>query len=454
MLKRTFLLALCLAFCQVPVNTAFAAGGKVQPTTSAKSGIAPLVKFDKDPEVNINLSNAAVSDVLKSLTEQVGMNLVITNKLGDENIPRIEFNKMKLSEAFTILLKIKNLSVKKINNTLFIGDSKAMNDIGFSDSVIKSYKITNMKTSEAAGQIASFYIAPNMPPKMITSDPTNTLTIVSKPLDIEYFDMVVKSVDIPIPQVMIEIKLIEITESASRNLNFSYGFGQKQLSAGFNNATTSVGGNAAGNVKSSSTSLTFDALRDLTANFNAQIDALLNKSQAKILTNPRIATQNGKEATFNAGDQSPVIKTERTAVGSTQSVEFLPLGDKITVTPTLVDPESGFVTLDISPSISNKGRELIINGNPVPEKSTRELKTTMKTRSGEAVILAGLKRKGSTTGSSKIPILGDIPFLGALFGSNNWNDNEVELIIMVTPYILDEGGKGGNTASSSLISGK
>ncbi|MFN8670530.1 MAG: hypothetical protein U0457_00415 [Candidatus Sericytochromatia bacterium] len=451
MFKKSCLFALCLALVQTQVNVAYAADKKPTPINNTKSGIAPLVKFENDPDININLSNASVSDVLKALTEQAGYNLVITSKIGDDNIPRIEFTKMKLSEAFTLLLKIKNLSVKKIGKTLFVADSKQLNDIGLSDSVIKTYKISNMKASEASEKIKEFYVAPNLPPKIISSDTTSTLTAIGRPNEIEYLDMVMPSIDIPVPQVMIEIKLIEISNDASRSLNFSYGLGQKQLGAAFNNSSVGLGASEPGNVKSAATIINFDALRNLTANFNMQIDALLSKGEARILTNPRIVAQNGKKANFVSAEQIPLIKTERTAVGTTQTVAFEPIGETIDVTPLLIDPESGFVTLEIAPNISSRGKEVIVGGNPVPEKLGRNINTTMKTRSGEAVVLAGLKRKSSTSGSSKVPLLGDIPFLGNLFGANSWTEKETDLIIMVTPYILDEGGRGNNEGSNTSL---
>lgn len=455
MFKKACLLALSFTLLQNGVNNkAYAEDKKANSTaTSNKSGIIPLIKFDNDKDVNINLSNANVTDVLKALLEDSGYNLIVTSKITDESIPRIELKKMRLSEAFTLLLKLKNLGVKKIGKTIFIAESDKLNSIGLTDSVIKSYKISNMKPSEAEAKIKEFYVEPNKPPKIIVSDPTNTLAVVGRPSDIEFLDSIIPNVDLPIPQVMIEVKMIELSEDASNTLSFSYGFGQKQFGAAFNNSASAAGSTAGGGdaVKSSGVTLSFDALRDFTANFNASVNSLVSQGKAKILTSPRLATQNGKQATFQATQQAPIIKTTQTAVGQTQDVSSISIGETISVTPLLVDPSSGFVTLDIAPQISNRGKDVIVNGNPVPETLTRTLKTIMKTRSGESVILAGIKRKNNSTASSKIPFLGDIPFLGTLFGANSWSDSETEIIIMVTPYILDEGGKGGSVDSSSIM---
>lgn len=451
MFKKACLLALSFTLLQTGVNNkAYAEDKKANSVANTtKSGIIPLIRFDNDRNVEIHISNANVTDILKGLLEDSGYNLIITSKIADESIPRIDLKNIKLSDAFTLLLKLKNLGVKKIGKTIFLAESDKLNSIGLTDSVIKSYKISNMKPSEADAKIKEFYVEPNKPPKIVVSDPTNTLAVIGRPSDIEFLDSIISSVDIPIPQVMIEVKMIELSEDASNTLSFSYGFGQKQLGAAFNNSASTAGAAAGGDaVKSSGVTLSFDALRDFTANFNASVNSLVSKGKAKILTSPRLATQNGKQATFQATQQAPIIKTTQTALGQTQDVSSIAIGETISVTPLLIDPSTGYVTLDIAPQISNRGKDVIVNGNPVPETLTRNLKTIMKTRSGEAVILAGIKRRNNSTASSKIPFLGDIPFLGALFGANSWSDSETEIIIMVTPYILDEGGKGGGETST------
>lgn len=447
--KKVYLLSICLAMAQVVSSTSAFAADKPVPVVANQTGLQPLIKFETDPLVNINLSSAMVGDVLKALTDQVGYNMIIstTSKITEEVIPRIEFNNIRLSEAFSFILRLKKLSVRKLGKTVFIVDEAQMGAFGLDDSIVKNYKIANLKPSEVITKVAEFYKAPATPPKLISNDSANSLSAVVRPTEVDYLDSVVRIIDIPIPQVMIEIKLIELSEQASKSLGVSYSFGQRQVGGGFNNAVGLGSINAAGSpqVTSGSLALSFEALRNFTSNFNAQLNALVQDSKAKVLSNPRIATQNGKAATFQSTETVPVIQSTQTAAGLTQSVQQLAIGENISVTPTLVDPASGFVTLDLTPQISSRGKDVIVNGNPVPETLTRSVKTTMKVRSGESIVIGGLKRKNNQSASNRIPLLGDIPILGALFGANSWSDSEAELIIMVTPYILDEGGTSPNT---------
>ncbi len=461
--KKVHLLSLCIGLTQVLATFPSIAAPLI--VNDNKTGVRSLIKFDKDPIVNINLSNAPVGDVLKALVDQIGYNMIVNTdaKAIDDVIPRIEFNNIKLSEAMSFILRLKNLTVKKINKTLFISDQKAQTSSGIDDSMIKTYKLSNLKPTEAVTKIEQFYVAPLTPPKLIPTDETNSLAVIARPTEIDYLDSLISIVDIPVPQVMIEIKLIELSEQASRNLGVAYGFGQKQFGIGFNNSVAGGAAAAAGPqgaqigqvatgaaaTQSPALTLSFDALRNYTANFNAQVNALVQNSKAKVLSNPRIATQNGKKAIFMSTEQAPVIETSQSATGSTQAVKTINIGETINVTPTMVDPSTGFVTLELNPQISSRGKDVIVNGNPVPETLLRTVTTTMKVKSGESIVLGGLKRRNNTNASNKIPILGDIPFLGQLFGANSWADSETELIIMVTPYILDEAGNGPKTETSS-----
>ncbi len=459
--KKVYLLSMCLIMSQAVQSTSAFAADKPSPVVSNQTGIQPLVKFETDPLVNINLSNAMVSDVLKALVDQVGYNMVISTggtgtNVGtakgatDDIIPRIEFSNVRLSEAFTFILKLKNLTVRKLGKTLFIMEESQLSSFAVDDSIVKSYKIANLKPTDAIARIAEYYKAPSIPPKLIANDSTNTISAIARPVEVQYLDSIVNIVDIPVPQVMIEIKLIELSEQASKNLGVSYSFGQRQFGAVFNNTGTPPAvGSGAPVGTSGSLSVSFESLRNFTSNFNAQLNALVQNSKAKILSNPRIATQNGKPATFNSTETAPIIRSTQTAAGLTQAIEQLAIGETISVTPTLVDPSTGFVTLDLKPTISSRGKDVIVNGNPVPETLTRSITTTMKVRSGEAIVIGGLKRKNNSTASNRIPLLGDIPFLGALFGANSSSDSESELIIMVTPYILDE---GGNTTNKTEVS--
>jgi type II secretory pathway component GspD/PulD (secretin) len=434
---------------------------------NTKTSVTPLIKLERDPNVNLKVNEAIVIDVLKALVDQTGYSLIVSGKkeILDSTINRIEFNNIKLSEAISFILYMKGLTARKVNRTIFISDEEELKRTGVDDSIMKNYKVRNMKPSEAIKKIDMFYTTGKAKPQMIPNDDNNILSVIGRPVQIDFLESVLSIVDKKIPQVMIEIKLVEVNEQASKTLGMSYGYGQKQFGAAFNNSAQALaqqGGMAVGGagatplqsaavanagappVNSPGIKLDFQTLRNFTANFNAELNALISDSKAKVLSNPRIATQSGKPAQFSATEDVPIIETTQTATGATQAVRTLQIGEVIKVTPLMIDTEEGFVTLELNPSISSRGKDVIVNGNPVPERIDRQLKTTMKVKSGESIVLGGLKRKNTSTASNKLPILGDIPFIGALFGANSVSESETELILMVTPYILDDSANNPN----------
>ena len=190
--KRTYSLALCAILMQTNA-VSFAADKNTLNVNDNKTSIKTFFKLDgKDPFVNLNLSDAKVGDVLKALTDQIGYNLIINSdtKALEESIPRIEFSNMKLSEAFTFILRIKNLAAKKVGRTIIVGDKTQIDKIGIDDSIIKNYKVANLKPSDAVEKIKEFYISPNTPPTMIHGNGTNSLSAIVKPYDLDFFESV------------------------------------------------------------------------------------------------------------------------------------------------------------------------------------------------------------------------------------------------------------------------
>jgi type II secretory pathway component GspD/PulD (secretin) len=285
--------------------------------------------------------------------------------------------------------------------------------------------------------------------KIISDDRTNSLFVSGTGEEIAKVKNAVKALDVPAPQVVIEVKLVEMSTSASRRLGGEFGFGGSKFGVS-NNVTdpsvTSNGSPTAGNPASGSgTSITFSAMGNITSNLNARINALVSNGQAKVLANPRVATQDNQEAKIEITNQFPIIKTNfsggQGASIATESVEFKDVGEQLTIRPRV--DYNGYVTMDLEPTISVRGKDVIVNRNPVPEINKRMVKTKMRVADGETVVIGGLIRRNSNESVTKMPILGDIPIIGFLFKQNTTSFDETEVLIMVTPHI-DAGEKASS----------
>jgi type II secretory pathway component GspD/PulD (secretin) len=243
--------------------------------------------------------------------------------------------------------------------------------------------------------------------------------------------------------VVIELKLVEVQRGALKRLGGEFGFGGSKF--GFSSnvsdiAVTANGQPSAGIPPSGSggTTVTFSSLGNITSNMNARITALVNRGEAQILANPRVATQDNVHAEIAIVNRFPIVSTTFVgaaggAANATQQVQFQDIGERLTITPRI--DTNGFVTMDIQPNISVRGKDVIVNGNPVPEINERRLRTTMRVADGETVVIGGLIRRNTTSSQTKTPLLGDLPFIGFLFRQDSSSNDETEVIVMVTPHI-------------------
>ncbi|MOA20642.1 Type II secretion system protein D precursor [compost metagenome] len=139
----------------------------------------------------------------------------------------------------------------------------------------------------------------------------------------------------------------------------------------------------------------------------------------------------------------PIIQTnfqggQGGAALATETVQFRDIGETLTIRPRI--DNNGFVTMEIEPVISVRGKDVIVNRNPVPEINERTLKTKMRVADGETVVIGGLIRRNTNESTTKMPLLGDLPLIGFMFKTNATSFEETEVLIMVTPHI-DSGEK-------------
>lgn len=170
-------------------------------------------------------------------------------------------------------------------------------------------------------------------------------------------------------------------------------------------------------------------------NLEAYIEALETEGLVSILGEPNLTALSGETASFLAGGEFPVAGQRDPDTG-TVPVEFKPFGVSLSFTPTLLDDSR--ISLKVRPEVSQLTSQgaVIIDGNPVAALSTRRAETTVELGNGESLSIAGLLQRNDQTDISKVPGLGDIPILGALFRSNKFTRAETELVIVVTPYIV------------------
>ena len=173
-------------------------------------------------------------------------------------------------------------------------------------------------------------------------------------------------------------------------------------------------------------------------NVGADIYALETKNVAEVLAEPNLLASNGKEASFLAGGEFPYPVVSGSSGGTTAvTIEFKQYGIRLNFIPTLLP--RGTIRLQVAPEVSalDYTHEVEISGFEVPGLTSRKVNTEVELKDGQTFIIGGLLDKGITDTFSKIPFLGDIPILGKLFQSETKTKNDTELIVLVTPEIVN-----------------
>jgi len=179
--------------------------------------------------------------------------------------------------------------------------------------------------------------------------------------------------------------------------------------------------------------------------YTALVEALETVGETDILSAPRIMVINNEEAKILVGSTEPYVTTTTTTPSSgptttAESVNFIDVGVKLFVTPTIHDDD--FITMKIKPEVSSVTSNLTTsNNNTIPIVETSEAETTVNVKDGVSVIIGGLIKEKTINTTKKIPLLGNIPVLGSVFRSTNNLTTKTEIVIFLTPRIVS-GDKG------------
>jgi pilus assembly protein CpaC len=226
-------------------------------------------------------------------------------------------------------------------------------------------------------------------------------------------------------QVQVDVRVIEASHSALKDLGLNLNITSL---GGF---TFSTGGALPSGIQPQATigvSHQFGAW-----NVDANLQALEQKGAVRMLARPNLVAMSGQEATFLAGGEFPIPIPSGT-IGTT-TIEFKQFGVKLNVTPTVED--NGEIQLKVAPEVSELDPKdgINIQGFQVPAISTRRASTQIELRDGESFAIAGMFQRNYSTTINQIPGASNVPVLGALFRSSDWQKNETELVIIVTPHL-------------------
>ena len=413
-------------------------------------------------KLSLNFQNVEVRRLLQVIGEFTGMNIVVSDSVGG-SITLI-LKDVPWDQALDIILQQKGLDMRKNGNVILIapreeiatkeklefeskvqiGDLEPLRTESFQMNYIKGADVKKLLSDPKQTLLSKRGSA-------LLDDRSNILFVQDTPSRLEDVRAMIAKVDVPVRQVMIEARIVEAGDSFSKNLGVRLSTGGTTQSttggtttvtnsstlAAINTATrtSTIGSVNLPATPRASTAGTF-ALSlynsDYTRFLSAEISALEADGKGKVISSPRVMTANQVEALIEQGVEIPY--QQATSSGAT-SVSFRKANLSLKVKPQITPDGKITMTLDINKDTPNTS---LSTGSGVAI-DTKHVKTEVLVENGGTVVIGGIYTQKTSENTYRIPFFGDLPYIGWLFKNREWIDDKTELLVFITPKIVNEG---------------
>ncbi len=415
-------------------------------------------------KLSLNFQNVEVRRLLQVIGEFTGMNIVVSDSVGG-SITLI-LKDVPWDQALDIILQQKGLDMRKNGNVILIapreeiatkeklefeskaqiGDLEPLRTESFQMNYVKGADIKKLLSDPKQTLLSKRGSA-------LLDDRSNILFIQDTPSRLDDVRAMIAKVDVPVRQVMIEARIVEAGDSFAKNLGVRLATGgttqttntttgvttvtNSSTLAAINTATrtSQIGSVNLPATPRASTAGTF-ALSlynsDYTRFLSAEISALEADGKGKVISSPRVMTANQIEAMIEQGVEIPY--QQATSSGAT-SVSFRKANLSLKVKPQITPDGKITMTLDINKDTPNTS---LATGSGVAI-DTKHVKTEVLVENGGTVVIGGIYTQNTSENTYRIPFFGDLPYIGWLFKNREWIDDKTELLIFITPKIVNEG---------------
>lgn len=422
-----------------------------------------------DKLLSLSFQDIPVRNALKILAEEIKFNLVMNDSVGG-NIT-VNFDSVPWDQALDTILRVKGLD-KRIDGTiLLIGtqdelakyeqkqleeqEKKSAKEPLVTEYIQVNYakaadfvKLLSTKDSElsiSADNASSYGNGSNGADSsesllsargtVTVDERTNTLIIKDTEASIANVKRLIQTLDTPVQQVVIEARLVSVDESVGEELGVKWNVSNAHGSS--SNPTDGkwfAGGTSTFSTPSQGGTI---SLGRLTKNFalDLTLAAYESENRTDVIASPRVTTTNQKEALIEQGYEIPSLTS---ASSGATTIEWKKAVLSLKVTPQITPDDSVFLDLEITQD--EIGETVTTVAGQAASIQTRSIETSVLVGNGETLVLGGIFQQTITRNTQKIPLLGDIPVVGWLFKSVNNKNQKREVLIFITPHIV-EGGK-------------
>jgi type II secretory pathway component GspD/PulD (secretin) len=358
----------------------------------------------------MDFEDAPVISVVQTLAKNAGFDLVLA---GDQSLAQarkatIHLKDVTAEEAIDYILRTNGFNYERKGKVLLV--SSLPNDL-----TQTAYKaeaevvaLKHISANRAAELLSKIIPTANFQP----GNRANALVVRGKDSEIEDAKKLIAQVDKIAPQILIESKVVELTQSDSKKLGISYGNGIFRFITSKDTRKTSLA-------------------EDIISTLNL----LITDGKADVVASPRIATLDNQEALINIGSRIPyAVPVSSGAVTTQWTVEYIDAGVKLKITPQL--GQDGDITTFIQPEVSSISEWRTTAAGEFPVISTRNASATVRVKNGETIVIGGLLSETERENITRVPVLGYLPGLGLLFQNRNLEKEKTEIVFLITPHVI------------------
>lgn len=420
-------------------------------------------------KLTLNFQKIDVREALNVIADFTELNMVISDTVGGNLTLRLK--DVPWDQALDIILQSRGLDMRKNGNVIQVApreeiaakekiDLTARQEISDLEELrTESFQLSYQKGEAMAALLASDKQRILSKRGSAVVDPrTNTLFVQDTPSRLEEARKLIKQIDVPVRQVMIEARIVEASDRFGRELGVRLGYNTTDT---FNvgNLRGNVGANAVGvpagtvnpingvtggtftanantpnvNLPAAAAAGTFSMLlfnRGLSKLLSVELTALETDGKGKIISSPRVVTADKVEATIEQGTEVPYQQASSSGATTTA---FKKATLSLKVTPQITPDDN--IMMDVNVTKDSVGAATF---NGVPTIDTNKVNTQVLVENGGTVVIGGVYAQTDTTTVNKVPVLGDVPVLGGLFRKTNRVDNKSELLIFISPKIMQD----------------
>lgn len=421
-----------------------------------EGGIIGSEQFEGDP-ISLNFQDIPVRTVLQIIADYNGFNLVTSDSVGGNITLRLDG--VPWDQALDIILKIKGLDKRMEGNILLVapGDEiaarearelQAKKQVAELSPLYTEYiQVNYAKASEIAHLLKGENAMLSSRGNLSVDERTNTILMRDTTDSINNVKRLVEILDIPVKQVIIESRIVTVRDNMSEELGIRWGFSDQQntdaMSGTLDGAEVLAGGtmpsldqrlavnlpvaSPAGSIAFHVAKLTDGTIIDL------ELSALERENKGEVIASPRITTANQKTAYIEQGTEIPFVQA---ASSGATAVTFKKAVLSLEVTPQIT-PDNKII-LDLVITQDTRGDTVQTATGQAVAIDTQEIGTQVLVDNGETIVLGGIYQQQTVSSESKVPFLGDIPYMGNLFKSTSDFSEKQELLIFVTPRVVTE----------------